>query len=133
MNPNYDLFISWTGSYGKELAQCIKGTLDQVTSNNERSFKTFVSSVSIELGKKWRDELHDALSDSHFGLIIVTQDIIHSDWIAHEASTLSNRNRLWFLLADCPAALLPSPLHEYQLGEFNNESITHIFKKFTEK
>jgi len=130
----YDLFISWTGNYGRELSESIKRVFDQIVdSTSKQQISTFVSSIDIGAGKKWRNELDSALTNSSNALIIATQDVIHSDWVAHEAAILSGKvDHLWILLADSPAALLPTPLHDYQLGKLDRQSLSEIASELCE-
>lgn len=128
-----DVFISWTGDYGKKIAEAIKIALDQITmpdSPHAQALVTFVSSISIENGAKWRAELDTALKEASRGLILATQDVIHSDWLVHEAGALSTRSeRLMIYLVDTPATLLPEPLQDYQYAPLNNEELAALVQK----
>ncbi len=127
----YDYFISWTGEYGRRLAEEIRNSLNELTYNTEShepAIKTFASSVSIGNGTRWRSELHDALGNVDRGLILVTQDIIHSDWLAHEAGALVNRTTNFFLV-DTPLSLLPTPLKEHQCQTLSNSSLSSLIEE----
>lgn len=63
------------------------------------------------------------------GLILVTQDILHSDWLAHEAGALSNRvKHPYFMLADTPLSLVPTPLRDRQWHELSNSALAEMFE-----
>ena len=130
---NCDVFISWTGEYGNRIAEAIKITLDQITMPNsphEQALLTFVSSKSIENGAQWRTELDTALKEASRGLILVTQEAIYSDWLAHEAGALSRRSeRPMIYLVDTPATLLPKPLRDYQCEILDNEKLAALVQK----
>ncbi len=130
----YDFFISWTGEYGRQLAEEIHVAIDEITKANEphtKAINCFVSSVSIGNGKDWRRALRNALTRSARGLVLVTQDILHSDWLAHEAGALSSREN-FFLLVDTPLSLLPMPLRDYQCHSLTNDSLATILRELAD-
>lgn len=132
----YDYFISWTGDYGRRLAEELRNSISELTlgdKSHKPAINTFVSSVSIGNGARWRAELHSALENVDRGLILVTQDIMHSDWLAHEAGALVNRVETTnFLLVDTPLSLLPAPLQDHQCRQLSNPSIASLIQELIE-
>ena len=124
----YDLFISWTGSYARRIAEAIKRALDQIIdSDGNNQIDTFLSSVDIGCGDEWEKSISLALKKATYALTIVTQDILHSDWVAHETGALSVKaKKVWILLLDSPASLLPTPLRRYQHKELSIQSLSEI-------
>jgi hypothetical protein len=62
-----DIFISWSGSKSKKVAEALKeflGTILQAT-------KPWVSSTDLVSGDRWNEEISKKLSDSQYGIIWV--------------------------------------------------------------
>jgi hypothetical protein len=126
------LFLGWSGSYAREIAEALKVAIDQLCipgSDNTPAISTWLSSVDIEAGLRWRSELDAALSDANIGIVVVTQEAIDSHWLPHEAGALSNRcSRLVILLADAPQTVLPDPLKEYQYATLANQHLAALLR-----
>lgn len=119
-------FICWSGDYAEKIAKKLKKATDQLKSFsfNNSALDMFLSSMDIEAGKRWRDEINKALTNAEVGIVIVTQDVINSDWVAHEAGALSAQcKRLIVLMANAPQIILHEPLKEYQHMMLSDENL----------
>lgn len=110
------VFISWSGAAAKEFggffAEWLKLALGNV--------QTFYS-ADIEKGSRWSDQIMHQLALCHFGIIIITSENLHSEWIHFEAGALSQAmNRTGAaaavtpLLIDVEPYQLPSTLAQFQ-------------------
>jgi hypothetical protein len=79
------VFISWSGPVSKRLAEAIRdwlpGVLQLVT--------PYFTPADIEKGGRWASDIAKELSSSELGILCITRDNIHSDWILFEAGALS--------------------------------------------
>jgi hypothetical protein len=125
-------FISWAGNLGQQLALAVQGALDQITVQGDphaRAIDTFVSTTSIENGSNWRQALAENLGGSARGLMLVTQDVIRSDWFLHEASVQNVvYEKSYILLVDAPRAILPEPLKDRQAHHLSNETLSAVIR-----
>jgi hypothetical protein len=129
--PTKTLFISWSGAYACKISEALKVAIDELCAspgNSTPAIKTFLSSVDIEAGKRWREELYKALSDANIGIVVATQDMIDSQWLAHEAGALSTKSRLVILLADAPSTLLHDPLRDYQYKTLADDDLATVLR-----
>ncbi|WP_439820851.1 TIR domain-containing protein [Pseudomonas sp. HLG18] len=111
------VFISWSGPVSKRLAEAIRdwlpGVLQLVT--------PYFTPADIEKGGRWASDIAKELSSSELGILCITRDNIHSDWILFEAGALSKSLDKSFV---CPIlfginnADLAGPLKQFQTTEF---------------
>lgn len=111
------VFISWSGPVSKRLAESIRdwlpGVLQLVT--------PYFTPSDIEKGGRWANDIAKELSSAELGILCITRDNIHSDWILFEAGALSKSLDKSFV---CPIlfginnADLAGPLKQFQTTEF---------------
>jgi hypothetical protein len=111
------VFISWSGQVSKRLAESIRdwlpGVLQLVT--------PYFTPSDIEKGGRWATDIAKELSSAELGILCITRDNIHSDWILFEAGALSKSLDKSFV---CPIlfginnADLAGPLKQFQTTEF---------------
>ena len=79
------VFISWSGQPSKRLGEALRdwlpGVLQLVT--------PYFTPSDIEKGTLWSTDIAKELSESQVGILCVTRDNIHSDWLLFEAGALS--------------------------------------------
>ena len=80
-----EIFISWSGEQSKGCAEALKDWLPKVIN----AVKPWISSADIDKGARWGQEISERLSTARFGIICLTPDNLHSDWILFEAGALS--------------------------------------------
>jgi hypothetical protein len=51
--------------------------------------RPWISTAGIEKGTRWDQEVSERLSNSKFGIVCLTAENLHSDWILFEAGALS--------------------------------------------
>jgi hypothetical protein len=80
------VFISWSGRKSQNVAEVMRNWLPLVL----HSVKPFVSTEDIGKGQYWNARLTRELSDTSVGLIMVTRENAHAEWLQFEAGALSN-------------------------------------------
>lgn len=112
-----ELFLSWSKSESKELAQIFRGWIPLVL----QSCHPFMSQQDIELGKDWNTEINNHLKSSAVGILFVTPENINSPWLNFEAGALSkslenNQKIIPILFAEetREIVLSESPLKQFQ-------------------
>lgn len=111
------VFISWSGPHSKKLGEAIRdwlpGVLQLVT--------PYFTPSDIEKGTRWSTDIAKELEESKIGILCVTKDNLHSDWILFEAGALSKRLQKSLV---CPILFgitntdLAGPLKQFQTTEF---------------
>ncbi|NNA06716.1 toll/interleukin-1 receptor domain-containing protein [Pseudomonas lundensis] len=111
------VFISWSGPVSKRLAESIRdwlpGVLQLVT--------PYFTPADIEKGGRWANDIAKELSSAEVGILCITRDNIHSDWILFEAGALSkslDKTYVCPILFGINNADLAGPLKQFQTTEF---------------
>jgi hypothetical protein len=116
------VFISWSGSLSKRLGEAIRDWLPGVL----QLVSPYFTPSDIEKGTRWSTEIAKELSDSQIGILCVTQDNLHSDWILFEAGALSKsleKSHVCPILFGITNTDLAGPLKQFQTTEFNRGDI----------
>lgn len=79
------VFISWSGGRGRAAADALAGWLPQVIN----ALKPWVSTSGIEKGTRWSAEVAAKLEESRAGIVCLTPNSLHADWILFEAGALA--------------------------------------------
>ncbi len=118
------VFISWSGSNSKKLAEAIRDWLPAVL----QFIKPYFTPSDIEKGTRWSTEIAKELESSKVGILCITRDNLHSDWVMFEAGALSkslDKAHVCPVLFGIHNTDLAGPLKQFQTTEFNKED----FKK----
>lgn len=118
-NLKLDVFISWSGECSGAIASKLKTWLE-VAFPFTRPFL----SMDIGAGKRWSEQLANALEVSNFGILILTPDNLNSDWILFEAGALAKHldySRVIPLLIDMNASQLNKPLSDFMALRLKDE------------
>jgi hypothetical protein len=109
-----NIFISWSGIRARELAVALYRFMPDVL----QAARPWLSSEDIHKGRRWRNEIASALQDTRIGIICLTPENLHNDWILFEAGalakTLDNAFVCPYLLGLEPSEV-GAPLDEFQL------------------
>ena len=99
------LFISWSGDSSEELARYLDGWLRRMAIG----VIPWVSSLDIQAGRSWRQELDQGLSDSGLGLFVLTRNTQSTPFVCFEAGALASRRIavIPYLIDLTPAELAP--------------------------
>ncbi|MCJ7646408.1 TIR domain-containing protein [bacterium] len=117
------VFISWSGSKSKALAESLKTWLGQVI----QAVDPWLS-ADIEKGVRWNPELSEKLENSRIGIICLTRENLNSKWILFEAGALSKMRaaHVCTVLLDLCYADVEQPLSQFQHTMVNREEIRKL-------
>lgn len=111
------VFISWSGPLSKKLGEAIRDWLPGVI----QMVNPYFTPADIEKGGRWSSDIAKELSASEIGILCITRDNIHSDWILFEAGALSKsleKSHVCPILFGINNADLAGPLKQFQTTEF---------------
>jgi len=118
------VFISWSGKDSRKFGEALRDWLPAVL----QFVKPYFTPSDVEKGSRWNSEIAKELESSKMGIICVTRENLHSDWVLFEAGALSKSlesARLCPILFDIQNTDLTGPLKQFQTTEFNKND----FKK----
>jgi hypothetical protein len=107
------VFISWSGTRSHAIAKHIKAWLPDVVRNAE----PWLSSEDLRKGLQWLPELNKNLSNTGFGLLVLTADNKDAPWLVFEAGVISKAlpdRHCCPLLCDLKQTDMSGPLTQFQ-------------------
>lgn len=119
------VFISWSGPHSKKLGEALRDWIPGVL----QFVKPYFTPSDIEKGSTWSTDISRELSESQIGILCITRDNIHSDWILFEAGALSKSLDKSYV---CPVLFginntdLAGPLKQFQTTEFEKNDIYRL-------
>lgn len=119
-----NVFISWSGTQAGEVAKVLHNWIEVAL----QFTKPFLSK-KIGAGKRWSSELAKALSISNFGILILTKENIHSDWMLFEAGALAKHlghERVIPCLIDLDPGDIDSPLSDFQAVKLPDDFLSVV-------
>lgn len=119
------VFISWSGPLSKRLGEAIRDWLPGVL----QAVVPYFTPADIEKGARWSTDIAKELEDSSVGILCVTQDNLHSDWILFEAGALSKRlqkSHVCPILFGITNTDLAGPLKQFQTTEFEKSDFAKL-------
>jgi hypothetical protein len=121
------VFISWSGQRSKELANSLRDWLPMVLQYVE----PWVSDKDISAGERWAQAIAGELDAANFGIICITPENIHSEWILFEAGALSKSmqdGKVIPLLFGLELSDLSGPLSQFQAQKMEESGIREVVK-----
>ena len=110
-----EVFISWSGSQSKAVAEALHAWLPLVI----QAVKPWLSARNIGSGKRWSRELSTRLEKVNFGIICCRRNNLNSAWMNFEAGALSKKvqeSRVVPYLTDMKPADVPQgPMLDLQM------------------
>lgn len=119
------VFIGWSGNNSKKLGEALRDWIPSVL----QAVKPYFTPSDIEKGARWNSEIASELETSEVGILCVTRDCIHSDWIMFEAGALAKsleKSRVCPVLFNVQNTDLAGPLKQFQTTEFKKEDIKKL-------
>lgn len=119
------VFLSWSGSRSRQLADEIRAWLPRVL----QASQPWMSDVDINSGSRWAASIAKELADTNFGIICITRENMHNPWLLFEAGALSKAISDSYV---CPLLLgfgpsdLDGPLSQFQASQTNREGVLNI-------
>jgi hypothetical protein len=122
-----DVFISWSGERSRAAAEALRDWLPKIIN----ALKPWLSVADIDKGARWGTEIATKLKDSKAGIICLTPNNLHSDWLLFEAGALSktieNTYVCPFLIGLEPADVKP-PLAQFQATRATKKDVLKLLK-----
>lgn len=120
------VFISWSGSPSKEIAECLARNLPFIVPE----IRCFQSSGGIDKGARWSSEIAVELEGSDLGLICLTEQNAIAPWVLFEAGALSksvaNSKVVPLLFGIGPSNLAGGPLSQFQAAVFGRAEFKSV-------
>ena len=119
------VFISWSGPHSKKLGEALRDWIPGVL----QLVKPYFTPSDVEKGTRWLTDISTELSESQIGILCVTRDNIHSDWILFEAGALSkslDKSHVCPVLFGINNTDLAGPLKQFQTTEFEKKDIHRL-------
>jgi len=118
------IFISWSGKDSRKFGEALWDWLPAVL----QFVKPYFTPSDVEKGSRWNSEIAKELELSKMGIICVTRENLHNDWVLFEAGALSKSlesSRVCPILFGIKNTDLAGPLKQFQTTEFSKND----FKK----
>ena len=119
------VFISWSGQHSKKLGEAIRDWLPNVL----QLVTPYFTPSDIEKGTVWATDIAKELSESQIGILCVTRDNIHNDWLLFEAGALSKsleKSHVCPILFGIIDTDLSGPLKQFQTTVFEKGDIHRL-------
>ena len=121
------VFISWSGKRSKALANALRDWLPMALQYVE----PWVSDKDISAGDRWAQAVAGELESSNFGIICVTPENLHSEWVLFESGALSKSMldaKVIPLLYGLEISDLSGPLSQFQAQKLEESGVMAIVK-----
>ncbi|MBD3191223.1 MAG: TIR domain-containing protein [Candidatus Heimdallarchaeota archaeon] len=126
------LFLSWSGERSKLLAKELSKWFPKIFP----SIETWMSEESISKGKRWYDEILNALKEYHIGIMCITPENYDAPWMVFEAGILhasSKKPLICPLLLGIEPEEIEGPLTNFQSTIFEKNDLFRLIKCLNEK
>lgn len=121
------VFISWSGSRSKSLANALRQWLPMVLQYVE----PWVSDKDISAGERWAQAIAGELDAANFGIICITPENLNSEWILFESGALSKSMldaKVIPLLFGLELSDLSGPLSQFQAQKVEEAGIMEVIR-----
>jgi hypothetical protein len=122
-----EIFLSWSGVRSKACAEALSNWLPKVIN----AVRPWISSADIDKGSRWGQEVASKLSSSQFGIVCLTPENLHSDWILFEAGALSKSldgARTCTFLVDLAPSDVSFPLAQFQHTRATKDDLLELLR-----
>lgn len=119
------IFISWKGEEELHLATLLKNWLEKFF-----QLKVFISADECPNGADWQQTIRDAVSQSDFGIVMLSERHKETPWIMYETGLLDathKYDKLAPILIDIEVRKQPEILGTRQVYKFDEEGIIQLF------
>ncbi|WP_285946493.1 toll/interleukin-1 receptor domain-containing protein [Thomasclavelia cocleata] len=124
------IFISWSGSTSKKIAETLKKWLPCFI----QSIEVFFSPEDIEKGDNWEYKISGELSNCKFGIICLTPDNVSAPWINFEAGAIAKSldSRVATLMININPSDIKGPLSRYQATKIDHDDFYQLVKNIND-
>ncbi len=126
------VFISWSGDDSKRHAEVLRNWLPAVL----QLVKPYFTPSDVEKGTRWNTDIAKELESSEIGILCVTRDNLHSDWVIFEAGALSksmDKAHVCPVLFGIQNTDLAGPLKQFQTTEFEKDDFKKLVSVINNK
>jgi hypothetical protein len=126
------VFLTWSGEPSKQIADALHDFLPLVL----HFVEPFLSARDIAAGGRWSIEVGKTLEESQFGIICLTRENIHADWVLFEAGALSkslDESAVVPYLFGVELSEISAPLSQFQAKKADKESTFEVVKAINRK
>jgi len=126
------VFISWSGDDSKRHAEALRNWLPAVL----QFVKPYFTPSDVEKGTRWNTDIAKELESSEIGILCVTRDNLHSDWVMFEAGALSksmDKAHVCPVLFGIQNTDLAGPLKQFQTTEFEKDDFKKLVSVINNK
>lgn len=119
------VFLSWSGTQSKALAEALRDYLPTVI----QSVEPWFSPEDIDKGSRWLSELSSQLQSQSVAIVCVTQESLNSHWLLFEVGALSKMLEASWV---CPVLLgvepadIQGPLAQFQATKATKDDIRRL-------
>lgn len=120
-----NVFISWSGARSKHVAGSLSSWLPMVLQDAE----PYMSDEDIQVGSRWLNSISGELQRSNFGVLCLTPENRHADWVNFEAGAIAKsiaQGRVAPLLLDLRRGDLQGPLAQFQSATVDRQGILDL-------
>lgn len=120
------IFIGHAGDRSRALAEELRVFVRKLLPATD----PWVSTLGIEKGSRWREELAGNLEHAGAGIICLTSDNLDNPWILFESGALSQKpaDRVWTFLLDVKNVQVPPPLDQFQHTEATKADVLQMIE-----
>ena len=126
-STNMKVFISWSGSQSRALAEVLRQWLPAVI----QAVQPYYSPDDVTKGARWSEEIAKVLEESRVGLICLTRNNLDAPWIMFEAGALSkklDKSRVSPILFGVEPTDLTGPLVQFQAAKFDKVDVKRLVR-----
>lgn len=130
------VFISWSGKFSKECAELLRDWIKCTLQASE----PWISSMDIDKGSLWFNDISDELKDTKIGIVCLTKENKDKPWILFESGALAKgiaTNKVCTFLINLRSSDLDNPLAQFNHTIPDKEGmkalLTTINKELEEK
>ena len=119
------VFICWSGPLSQKLGESLRNWIPNVI----QSVEPYFTPSDVDKGARWLSDITKELSESKVGLLCLTQENVHSDWLLFEAGALSktlSKTHVCPLLFGVKPTDLAGPLKQFQATKFEHKDFQQL-------
>lgn len=126
------VFISWSGDQSRKYAEALRDWLPAVL----QMVTPYFTPTDVEKGARWSTDIAKELESSQVGIICLTRDNLHSDWVLFEAGALAkslDKAHVCPVIFGITNTDLSGPLKQFQTTEFDRAEIFKLMSVINNK
>ncbi len=126
-----EIFISWSGERSKIFAE----SFYDFTKRLLHPLKPWMSSIEIQKGQRWSQEIGNRLSNDMIGVICITPENQDSQWLLFESGAISKvmeESRVCPILIGMEKRDLTGPLAQFQATSLEKEDMLNLILSLNE-